>query len=149
MQILEGDILKAKTDYIAIPVNIVGVAGAGLAKQWALQYPDLEKEYKAWCQRRALGKASQQVIIYEKFLMFPTKKHYKDKSDLTHIKHELGYMYWYMLPHYKDRSIALPMLGAGLGGLNSEDVFKLIEKKAIGAEYSYDIYTTLYKKEIV
>lgn len=45
----KGDILKATENIICHQVNEDGIMGGGLALQVATQYPNVEKEYKKFC----------------------------------------------------------------------------------------------------
>lgn len=44
--IIGKDIFKEPGDLYVIPVNTIGVMGAGLAKAFALDHPDLFRRYK-------------------------------------------------------------------------------------------------------
>ena len=48
MQIVTGNIFDSICQTLTIPVNTVGVAGAGLAKQWKDRFPDQFEGYKEW-----------------------------------------------------------------------------------------------------
>lgn len=49
VKIKQGNILNCTEDIIVHQVNVQGVMGGGLARQLALQYPELEKEYREFC----------------------------------------------------------------------------------------------------
>lgn len=136
-----SDILKAQSDYVVIPVNKVGVAGAGLAYQWAQKYPEEVEEYKAWCIKVRAGEAPEQIITGGRHILLPTKTHWRDNSNMEDIHHRVVYMYSYMIPHFKNKSVSVPLLGAGLGNLNRDDVKKMLKKLALGARFLYDIDT--------
>lgn len=139
---VKNDILKSDSDYIVIPVNMVGVMGAGLAKQFAKTYPEHVQEYVTWCQEYALR--PQQICIGGRFIMLPTKYHWRDNSDIKTIRREVSYMYTYMIPHYRGKSVALPLLGAGLGGLDPKEVKSMLKKMGTGAEALWDIQTDVF-----
>jgi len=73
----ENDILNLKEEDLAIviPVNCVGVMGAGLAKQFADKYPELEKSYRQCCLDRSIsiGHCVLEDSSHGKFIYFPTK----------------------------------------------------------------------------
>ena len=59
------------------------------------------------------------------FLLFATKRHWKEKSDIVGIEQGLEWI----LENYKDqgvRSLAVPALGCGLGGLEWQEVGPLM-----------------------
>jgi O-acetyl-ADP-ribose deacetylase (regulator of RNase III) len=65
-------------------------------------------------------------LFNPKFIVnFPTKKHWKSKSKFQDIEQGLDDLIK-VVKKYKIRSIAVPPLGSGLGGLNWLDVKKLI-----------------------
>ena len=49
--IKKGNILEAKENVICHQVNVEGIMGGGLALQIAKLYPNVENEYKDWCQQ--------------------------------------------------------------------------------------------------
>ena len=57
---------------------------------------------------------------------FPTKKHWKDNSELNYIVLGLEKLK-IAVQRYNIKSIAFPKVGCGLGNLDWNDVFPLIE----------------------
>ena len=49
INIKNGNILNCTEDIIVHQVNVQGIMGGGLARQLADRYPNLEKEYKKYC----------------------------------------------------------------------------------------------------
>ena len=145
-KITGGDILLAKTEAIVNPVNCVGVMGKGLAKAFKTKYPEMFKQYKARCTDSMHG----QVFVYtiniktvEQFpkyiVCLPTKYHWREGSNIDLIK--LGL--WTLRQNIYSlgiRSIALPMLGCGLGGLPSKVIMPLMEKELAGIPTKVFIY---------
>ena len=50
--IKEGSLLEAEEDILIHQVNVDGLMGAGIAKQFAEQYQGLENYYSEYCKRR-------------------------------------------------------------------------------------------------
>lgn len=135
LQYQTGDILKAKTDAIVNPVNCVGVMGAGLAAQFKKKYRINFDLYEAACGYKQIrpGRVfvtKRHICEYPRYIVnFPTKRHWKDKSrlgdivdgliDLRSNIHEFGI-----------RSVSIPRLGCGLGGLDWEEVKPHVEDMA-------------------
>jgi O-acetyl-ADP-ribose deacetylase (regulator of RNase III) len=46
---IKGDIFDSDADYLVNPVNLVGVMGAGLAKEFKKRYPYMFEQYQKWC----------------------------------------------------------------------------------------------------
>ncbi len=145
------DIFKADTEVIVNPTNLIGPMGAGLAKSFKEHYEELEDVYKDACRRGAQTPAKQaskiiasgQEAIHEgdlfwydpdhirvkhKVLCFPTKKDWKNPSDLALIEAGLKTF----VKNYKQlniSSITFPKLGCGLGGLDWEKEVKPLMQK--------------------
>lgn len=129
----KGNILKDCSEAIINTVNCVGVMGRGIALQFKQTYPDNYKAYKSACDKGEvkLGKMfiySLESLFNPKYIInFPTKNHWKEKSSLESI--ELGLLdLKKTIIEYKIKSIAIPPLGCGLGGLNWKEVKSLITK---------------------
>lgn len=138
--VAEVDILQDPSPYEAIvcPINTVGVMGAGLAKEFANRYPKMFDAYKDACKNGRL-KAGH-VWVYDHLPMgqwdtgerpnviicFPTKRHYNDKSKLEDVV--TGLIDLIRVVQEKNiRSLAIPALGCGLGGLSWPTVRPVIE----------------------
>ncbi len=131
----QGDLLASGAEAMVNPVNCVGVAGAGLAKAFRLRWPAAYEDYRHACNWGWLrsgrivpvlapdpSRDTQAVLI----LHFPTKRHWRTPSRLEDIEAGLPVLATY-LRDYAVRSIAVPALGCGLGGLDWQDVRPLIE----------------------
>lgn len=126
-----GDILAADVEAIVNPVNCVGVMGRGLALQFKQAYPANFKAYKAACDAHLVcpgqmfisetGTVSPRYVIN-----FPTKRHWKDRSYIEDIDSGLLALADEVRERFI-RSIAVPALGAGLGGLDWNDVLPRIK----------------------
>lgn len=126
MSVLEKDIWELKdTHLIVIPTNLIGVMGKGLAKQCADRYPYVAKWYRDVCHENWFEKGKPLPMVVQPdcaLVMLPTKNHWRDMASLEMISAGL-YNLAAFLPTYISRGvprkrIAMPMLGAGLGGLD-------------------------------
>lgn len=129
----QGNILKDKSEAIINTVNCVGVMGRGIAFQFKQLFPDNFKVYKKACDKGEVQLGKMFVfpldsLFNPKYIInFPTKKHWKEKSNLKDI--ELGLIALKdTIKKYNIKSIAIPPLGCGLGGLKWNDVKPLIHK---------------------
>ena len=127
--------MEAKTEALVNAVNCVGVMGKGIALQFRREFSeDYFKDYKRACQggELAIGK----VHVYElknaetnpRFIVnFPTKNHWRGQSRIEDIESGLQSLVE-AIEQYEIKSMAMPALGCGLGGLDYAEVKFLIEK---------------------
>lgn len=118
---------QENTQTIVNTINCVGVMGAGIALEYKLRFPEMFEYYVKRCRKHEVKIGIPYLYTHENIsiLNFPTKKHWRDGSELEWI--ELGLKYF--KAHYKEwgiTSIAFPKLGTEHGGLNWEDVNKLM-----------------------
>ena len=137
----QRDILLDLSQAIVIPVNTVGVPGAGLAKAWAKRDPQAAKLYKALCklERIKVGEVATITTADSHWILFPTKEHWKDPSKIEWIEDGLVHL-CQMINDLQLRSIAIPALGCGLGGLNWEDVKPLMQAYLLQIRIPITIY---------
>lgn len=133
VKFISGDILKEDAEALVNPVNCVGVMGKGLALQFKLAFPVNLKEYAAACRRGEVEPG--RMVVHETghatnpryIINFPTKRHWRDKSRIEDIESGLRSLKR-EIEARGIRSVALPAIGCGLGGLRWADVRPLIEK---------------------
>ncbi|MBF0306369.1 MAG: macro domain-containing protein [Alphaproteobacteria bacterium] len=132
-----GDILAADTEALVNTVNCVGVMGRGIALQFKNAFPANCHAYERACLRGDVRPGRMFVFDTHApstpryIVNFPTKRHWRGKSRMEDI--EAG------LTALADdiralglRSIAIPPLGSGLGGLNWAEVRRRIEDALAG-----------------
>jgi O-acetyl-ADP-ribose deacetylase (regulator of RNase III) len=129
----QGDLLTSKCQTLVNAVNCVGVMGKGIARDFKNAYPDMYEDYRRRCAARSvkLGEPylyKTNTIGTERWILnFPTKSHWKIKSSQDEI--ERGLIYLAKNARVWDvTSIAVPPLGCGCGGLDSNQVLMLIKK---------------------
>ena len=128
-----GDILKENAEAIVNTVNCVGVMGRGIALQFKKAYPENFKKYASACKLKQVNPGK--MFVFETgemfnpklIINFPTKRHWRGKSRIEDIKSGLIDLIA-VIKKYNIKSIAIPPLGSGLGGLNWRQVKSLIEK---------------------
>ena len=121
-----GDIFKADADAIVNTVNCVGIMGRGIALQFKNAYPANFKAYKVACDAEQVQPGRMFVFETGKFtprfiINFPTKRHWKGKSRIEDIESGLIAL-GEEIASRGIKSVAIPPLGAGLGGLDWDDV---------------------------
>ncbi len=129
MKIIKGNIWSCHSKgYIVIPTNGVvknngeNVMGAGLALQAKNKYP---------CLPILLGSELKErgnipiLFKHYKIITFPTKNHYKDKSDINLIERSCYYLSNLIIPQ---EEIYMPKIGCGCGQLIWKEVKSIIDK---------------------
>lgn len=127
----QGNIFDDDAEAIVNPVNCVGVMGKGLALEFKKRFPENFKSYKQQCSQKLL-KPGKVYITEEQFddskkyvINFPTKMHWRGKSKLEYVLSGLADLVT-QCKKLAIKSVAIPALGAGLGGLKWEEVKKVI-----------------------
>ena len=133
IQYKQGDILKEDAEVLVNTVNCVGIMGRGIALEFKRAFPNNFKAYEAACRRHEIepgrmfvfetGKLTNPRLI----INFPTKRHWRGKSRIEDIDKGLAALVDEVRNH-KIKTIVIPPLGAGLGGLSWSKVRPLIER---------------------
>jgi len=145
IEIVKTSIFETNADVLINPVNTAGVMGAGVAKQFKQRFPQMYQAYRKACQQG-------QVYIYlngskvrikphvwihpqHKFIILnlPTKTHWKYPSQYEYV---IAGLLWLRKNYNKlcnalgreIKTIAMPWIGCGLGGLNKQKVLEIIVK---------------------
>ena len=129
IEIVTGDLLAADAEALVNPVNCAGVMGEGLSAAFKKKSPAAFTAYAKACKngevvpgRIFVFDAGERVILH-----FPVKRHFRDPSVLPDIESGLDALAS-EIEERGIRSIAVPALGCGPGGLDWGDVRPLIEK---------------------
>jgi len=127
-----GDILKDQAEALVNTVNCVGIMGRGIALQFKDAFPGNFKAYTEACRREEVQPGRMfvfdtgQLMRPRYIINFPTKRHWRGKSRIEDI--EAGLVSLVEVIREKGiRSIAVPPLGSGLGGLDWREVKPRIE----------------------
>ncbi len=133
IQLERGDLLKQEqVDAIVNTVNCVGVMGKGIALQFRNKWPKNYDAYRAACDRGEVRIGEMFIfdlggLVKPNFIInFPTKQHWKGKSQLEYIVAGLQDL-TRQVRQLGIRSLAMPPLGCGNGGLDWADVLPEIQ----------------------
>lgn len=128
-----GNLLDADVDALVNTVNTVGVMGKGIALMFKERFPDNMAAYAKACKAgevqvgRMFSTETGELMGPRWIINFPTKKHWRAKSQMRWIIDGLADLRRFIEEHEVD-SIAIPPLGAGNGGLNWHEVKPYIEQ---------------------
>lgn len=143
-----GNLLDSSAKWLVCPVNCVGVMGAGLAKAFAERLPDVLTFYNEWCDsgRAKPGSATCGLARHSEgrnvwVVCVATKNHWRSPSKLKWIKQAAASIALIAgLPNCT--SIAVPMLGCGLGGLDWNKVRRILEDSCSNVDCDVMLYET-------
>ena len=127
----KGNLLEADAQALVNTVNCVGIMGKGIALQFKQAFPENFKAYAQACKAgevrlgRMFVYPTQSLFNPKWIINFPTKQHWKSKSKLQDVQQGLEDLIG-VVKAFDVKSIAVPPLGAGLGGLKWPDVKRLI-----------------------
>lgn len=141
-----GDLFRSPAKVLVNTVNVVGVMGKGIAKDFKLIYPEMFHEYQRLCESKELdiGRLSLHRTPHKWVLNFPTKKHWRNPSKLEYIEAGLTAF----VRGYADNSItsvAFPPLGCGNGELDWEHQVRPLMERYL-KKLPIEVYIHLYQK---
>ncbi len=147
IELTRGDILQDQAEALVNTVNCVGVMGRGIALQFKKRFPANFKAYKKACDAGEVQPGRMNVhftglLTGPKYVInFPTKRHWRAKSRMKDIEAGLTALVS-EVERLGIRSIAIPPLGCGLGGLHWPNV-----RRRIAAAFAAlpEVQVTLYE----
>ncbi|MFD1628948.1 macro domain-containing protein [Pseudopedobacter beijingensis] len=140
MKFKKGNLLEAQTEALVNTVNTVGVMGKGIALQFKETFPNNFKVYKAACKNGELtpGKllvVKDHTLEGEKLIInFPTKTEWFKKSKYEYVESGLQELAR-LITDTGIKSIAIPPLGCGNGGLDWNKVKPMMENHLGGLQH--------------
>lgn len=136
---VKGNLLQAKVEALVNTVNTYGVMGKGIALMFKETFPDNFSKYEAACKAGevAVGHmftVERRELFGPKWIInFPTKKHWRYPTKIEWITEGLKELRGFIVEK-EIKSIAVPPLGCGNGGLNWKNVRREIEHALSGLE---------------
>src|SRR5262245_12174692 len=133
LELRTGNLLDAEADALVNTVNTEGVMGKGIALQFKKAFPENYEAYRRAC---SLGEVRPgRVFVYNTFKLhgprfimnFPTKRHWRERARLVDIAAGLNDLVS-QIESLNIKSIAVPPLGCGNGGLSWRTVYPMIEE---------------------
>lgn len=132
-----GDIFADQSEAIINTVNCVGVMGKGVALEFKRRWPENYAIYKKACESKSLRPGT--LLIFDRqtlldthlpryLVNFPTKDHWRAKSKISYIEDGLDRLR-IEIRDRKIKSVAMPPLGCGNGGLDWQVVKPIILEK--------------------
>ena len=166
ISLIDGDMFFSSMQTLTVSVNLQGVMGKGLASRAKYQFPDVYVVYQDACRARKISE--RRPYLYKRetsldqeladlsvplstpnamkwFLLFATKRKWRENSRLEDIEHGLA---WVRKNFQKEgiQSLAMPALGCGLGQLAWDAVGPLMCRYLHGIEIPVAIYLPRERK---
>lgn len=126
-----GNLLRDDAQALVNPVNTVGVMGKGLALQFKRAFPEIFHAYAAACRAGEVSPGRMHLAELPDgrwVVNFPTKRHWRERSRMEDIEAGLDDLAR-VIEERGIRSIAVPPLGCGNGGLPWAAVRRLVRNK--------------------
>lgn len=126
IELKQGNLLEENAEALVNTVNCVGVMGKGIALQFKQAYPNVFKAYKKACDAKEVQPGQMFTVetgqLFPRYIInFPTKRHWRGKSKIEDIDTGLAALVA-EVKHLGIRSLAIPPLGCGNGGLDWPNV---------------------------
>ena len=133
LKFVKGNLLESEAEALVNTVNTVGVMGKGIALQFKNQFPENYKIYSKACKNNEFN-IGDLLVTEENSLLngrkliinFPTKTDWRKPSEYSFIEKGIIKLVD-LIKEKKIKSIAIPPLGAGNGGLDWVKVRRMME----------------------
>jgi O-acetyl-ADP-ribose deacetylase (regulator of RNase III) len=141
---VKGNIFDSTAEATVNTVNTKGVMGKGIALQFKKNFPEMFKAYAKACQENAvvIGKMhvwQNSAMFGPRFVInFPTKDDWRHPSKIEYIQSGLQDLVG-VIKDFNIKSIAIPPLGCGNGGLDW-NLVKPIIVSALGELTGVDVH---------
>ena len=124
-----GDMFQPTYDAIVNTVNCVGVMGKGLALSFKQKYPDNFLAYRQFCAQHKLKPGHLFVYGTSPIIInLATKDHWRNPSQMTYVIDGTNALASWLQNNPQVKTIAVPKLGCGCGGLNWSEVQLIMNK---------------------
>ena len=141
-----GDLLAANVEALVNAVNTVGMMSQGVSLTFKQKFPDNFDAYRRACEAGELTPGRMFIVdrgaqMSPRWIInFPTKQHWSDPSRVEDIRAGLVDLVE-QLRARGIRSVAVPALGCGMGGLSWPEVKPMI---ADAFYNSTDVHVLVY-----
>ena len=123
----QGNLLEATADAEINTVNTVGVMGKGIALMFKERFAENYRLYSAACKAGEVETGKVHVTAVNELdgprwiVNFPTKRHWRSPSQMAWVTEGLHDLRRFLIENHV-KSVAVPPLGAGNGGLKWPEV---------------------------
>jgi len=146
IKFLSGNLLESNAYALVNTVNTVGVMGKGIALQFKNEFPHNYIIYREACLKNKLNigqlltVADSSLLLGERLIInFPTKTHWRLPSEYSYIEKGLQALVKFLTEN-EIKSLALPALGCGNGGLDWVHVKEMICQHLEPLDTAIEVY---------
>lgn len=142
IKVLIGDMFDSRAATLVNTVNCVGVMGKGVAAEFKKRFPQMFEDYAARCAAKQVKPGEPYLysdMLGTSVINFPTKDHWRSPSRLADVEHGLDRLVA-QAGVWELRSLAVPPLGCGNGGLDWEQVGPVMYAKLSQLDIPVEIY---------
>ena len=134
-----GNLLDADVDALVNTMNTVGVMGKGIALEFKHAYPQNFRAYKRACDAHQVRPGM--MFVFDNCTGETTERHWRNPSRIGDIVGGLEDLREW-IERLRLRSLAMPPLGCGNGGLSWSDVRPLIEERlaTLGSDVNIHLF---------
>lgn len=149
-----GNLLEARAEALVNTVNTVGVMGKGIALMFKERFAENFRRYAAACKVKEVRTGKMFITDVHELdgprwiVNFPTKQHWRGDSKIEWIIEGLLDLRRFLIEN-KVKSIAIPPLGAGAGGLDWAEVRPKIEEALKGLDTEIIVFEPTQKYQNV
>jgi O-acetyl-ADP-ribose deacetylase (regulator of RNase III) len=135
----QGNLLETDAEAMVNTVNTVGIMGKGIALMFKEKFPRNFETYARACEAgeirvgRMFVTETKELFGPRWIINFPTKEHWRGKTNIDWVEEGLKDLAR-VIREKAIRSIAVPPLGCGNGGLDWREVKPLIEQALGGID---------------
>lgn len=150
----QGNLLDARVEALVNTVNTVGVMGKGIALMFKERFDENYRRYAAACKAKEVHTGKIFVTEVNELdgprwvINFPTKQHWRGNSRMEWITEGLQDLRRFLIDKGV-KSVAIPPLGAGNGGLNWSEVRPQIEQALDGLDTEILVFEPTQKYQNV
>lgn len=129
----QGNLLEARAEALVNTVNTVGVMGKGIALMFKERFDENYRRYAAACKAKEVRTGKMFVTPVHELdgprwiVNFPTKQHWRAPSRMEWVADGLQDLRRFLVEQ-QIKSVAIPPLGAGNGGLEWAEVREQVER---------------------
>lgn len=150
----QGNLLDTHAEALVNTVNTVGVMGKGIALMFKERFAENFRRYAAACKTGVVQTGKMFVTEVNELagprwvINFPTKRHWRGDSRMEWIVEGLQDLRNFLIEN-KVKSVAIPPLGAGNGGLDWVEVRAQIEEALVGLDTDILVFEPTQKYQNV